>query len=88
MNADQPFSNATNNSTYSGTLRLEGGAIYMPLVLTDAGEQLLPNARSTGNVSLFSLVGSDAFAFDDQLSSGDQHNNDGLFRVTGLTPVA
>ena len=88
VNADQPISNAMNNSTNSGTLRLEGGAIYMPLVFTDAGEQLLPNARSTGNISLFSLVESDAFAFDDQLSSGDQHNNDGLFRVTGLTPVA
>ena len=87
INADQPISNDNDNSTQSGTLRLDGGSIYMPLVETESGSLLLPNARSTGGHTLFSLIGTDAFGFDDQPTLSLDDGDEGIFKVTGLTPV-
>ena len=55
--------------------------------MTEAGQTILPNARSSFNYSHFSVEGMQAFAFEDLFQGGDHDHDDGLFSVTGLTPV-
>ena len=88
INANDPIINGQNNTTISGSLELEGGSIYMPLVVTEAGQNILPNARSSLNYNHFSLESSRSFAFEDLIQGGDHDHNDGLFTVTGLTALS
>ena len=87
INANDPIVNAVDRSTLEGSLQLDGGRIYMPLVVTEDGRTILPNARSSFNYSHFSVEGMKAFAFEDLFQGGDHDHDDGLFSVTGLTPV-
>ena len=87
INADDPIINYTNGSTLSGQITLDGGMIYMPLVVTEVGQKIVPNSRSTLSYSHFSVVGDRGFAFEDLTLGGDHDHNDGYLFVDGLTPL-
>ena len=88
INPNDPIMNYNSGSTVSGSLELSGGSIYMPLVITEPGQILIPNSRSTDGYTHFKLEGDRGFVFEDLKKLGDHDYNDGMFTVTELTPLA
>jgi hypothetical protein len=61
--------------------------IYMPLIVTQVGQIIVPNSRSTLGYSHFSVVGDRGFAFEDLTHGGDHDHNDGFIFVNELSPI-
>jgi hypothetical protein len=87
INPYDPIVNYNNRSTISGELTLKGGMIYMPLIVTQVGQIIVPNSRSTLGYSHFSVVGDRGFAFEDLTHGGDYDHNDGFIFVNELSPI-
>ena len=87
INPNDPIINNNSGSTVSGSLELAGGSIYMPLVITEPGQILIPNSRHTLGSTHFKLEGDRGFVFEDRKHLGDHDYNDGMFTVTELTPL-
>ena len=87
INPNDPIMNYNSGSTVSGSLELSGGSIYMPLVITEPGQILIPNSRQTLGSTHFKLEGDRGFVFEDRKHLGDHDYNDGMFMVTELTPL-
>ena len=88
INEDDPIANQIDNSTVSGELELEGGRIYMALVLAEQGQYLIPNAQETFNYTHFKVNNPKSFSFEDQMGGGDNDHNDGIFKLAGLSPLS
>ena len=87
INSNDPIMNHNSGSTISGSLNLSGGSIYMPLVITEPGQILIPNSRQTLGSTHFKLEGDRGFVFEDRKHLGDHDYNDGMFTVTELSPL-